>query len=56
MTETYIKLFLALLAGFAITGVSLLVARKLSLFIDSRKSKNRKTDEQEQEDAGSRRQ
>lgn len=41
--EKYIQLFLAVTAGFIITGVSLFIARKLSVMIDAKqKKKDRK--------------
>ncbi len=41
MIETYIKLFLALLAGFAITGAALFIARRLSILIDKKRRRNK---------------
>ncbi|MDW7659197.1 MAG: hypothetical protein SCM11_18680 [Bacillota bacterium] len=41
MIETYLKLFLALLAGFAITGAALIISRRLSILIDKKRSKNK---------------
>ncbi|NLM79029.1 MAG: hypothetical protein GX173_13285 [Ruminococcaceae bacterium] len=37
MADTYLKLFLALLVGFSITGLSLFIARRLTLFIERRR-------------------
>lgn len=41
MIDNYIKLFLALLAGFTITGAALFIARRLSILIDKKRSKNK---------------
>jgi hypothetical protein len=56
MIENYIKLFLALLAGFTITGVALFVARRLSILIDKKRNKGKlpppdQPDENEQRDS-----
>ncbi|NLO36575.1 MAG: hypothetical protein GX112_09515 [Clostridiaceae bacterium] len=45
MIETYLKLIIAILAGFAITGIALFAARKLTLLIDRRMKKQPGPDE-----------
>ncbi|MDD4744511.1 MAG: hypothetical protein PHN53_07920 [Eubacteriales bacterium] len=45
MIETYLKLIIAILAGFAITGNALFAARKLAPLIDRRIKKQPKPEE-----------
>ena len=45
MIETYLKLIIAILAGFAITGIALFAAHKLAPLIDRRIKKQAEPDE-----------